>query len=726
MKFRKLLKNKNFHDIVLILVVPILFLIIGTWTIKDYGFNWDEPYHFMRGQAYLHFLMTGEKDYSSLEKYPRLSSGCPDWAKGYCDISPGGATDTVLSINKAPTYGEETERLQEGRDTKRSFYQHDIYTFNEIINVDEGHPPASDILSSFTNYIFYQKLGIVGDLESYHLFEVFSAFLLVVAVAFIVYKEFGILPSIVSSTFIASYPLFFAESHFNIKDPVLTSFYGITIILFYLGVKQKKMWNILMSGVFLGLATGVKFNTVFLPFILIPWFLYFFIVQYLSRKTKKQKKDFVRSYIFIIGVVLFMPLLAFFVFYSLWPFLWTDTVVHLMEIVTFYKSIGTGTPGEMLNYIKNGWNTYPIIWIIYTTPIPILLFSILGFFKSLKLIFQKSDFSVLVLLWLFIPILRVSWPGSSLYGGVRQIMEYIPALAILAGIGVFALIEYVKKFRKNNKLLLIISYIAIFVSLTFTVYDVAKIHPNENVYFNQLIGGLSGARDKDVPYWGNTYGNVYMQGVKWLNENAEPNAKLGLAVTTMGNLPKLQLRADIDFYNGHWSGKNREGEYLIELDFNWMFRRFYSFQYMEVFLEPVYVVEVDGVPLLKIWKNDIEHTRDGYEKEQMYKFKEIQKIPNGLFIDIGQGISFTRVDVSHSSFLCEQVNSGYISTSLDGVNWERDPEGLIAQVPPVVKDFNDNNFVYLSPAKQTRYIKIEGLDDNSCLHKYFEVKITGL
>lgn len=726
MRLTKLLKNKSLHKIIFIFIVPILFLFIGTWTIKDYGFNWDEPYHFMRGQAYLHFYLTGEKDYSSLPTYPRLSTECPDWAKGYCDISPGGATDTIKFDSKALSYGELTDKFQEGRPTKRSFFQHDIYTFNEIIEVDEGHPPVSDILASFTNYILYQKIGIMGDLESYHFFEVLVAFLLVAAVAYITYKELGVLPSVVSSVSLASYPLFFAESHFNIKDPILASFYGLTLIFFYLGVKQRKMWKILLSGLFLGLATGVKFNTAFLPLILIPWLVYYFVWTYINQKTKKQKVLYIKSIIPLLCIIIVMPLLALLVFYAFWPFLWTDTIAHLTKIIGFYKSIGTGIPGEMLSYLKFKWNTYPIVWIVYTTPIPILLFSLFGIFESIKSIYQKKDFYLLVLLWFIVPILRVSWPNSVLYGGVRQIMEYIPAMAILAGIGTYSLINFVNKFIKNNYILLNITKFLILVLLAFTIFDVARIHPYENVYFNQLIGGLPGAREKNIPNWGNTYGSVYLQGVEWLNKNAEPNAKLGLAITTMGNLPKLKLRSDIDFYNGYWSGMNRDGEYEIELDFNWFPRKWYSFQYMEVFLEPVYVVEVDGVPLLKIWKNDLEHTKEGYEKDQVYEVNNITTPQGGLWIDIGKDILLTSIEIAHSAHTCEQVKSGFIATSLDKVNWDRDSEGLVAQVPPVVKYFNDNNFIFLFPAKPTRYIKIEGIPVDSCLYKYNRIEVKGL
>jgi hypothetical protein len=718
--------KKRTLNIILVLFAPLAFLIIGTLTLRDYGFNWDEPYHFMRGQAYLHFFLTGEKDYSSLVAYPRLSDACPEWAEGFCHISPGGATDTLHSNVNEFTYGEATDILQSDRKVKRSFYQHDIYPLEDILKLEDGHPPTGGLFAALTNYVFYQKLGIMGDLESHHFFEVFSAFLIVLGVAIFVYKELGVFASFVSSFSLAVYPLFFSESHFNIKDPLLTAFFGLTIILFYSGIKKRKVLFIFLSAIFLGLATGVKFNTFFLPFIIGPWLMFYLAKEFFRSKTKKVKVDSIRKNI-LIGIAVFLvPLIAFLVFYSLWPFLWKDTWVNLNEIFGYYKQIGLGTPAEMAPYIKNGWNTYPIIWIVYTTPIPILVLSVIGIIRSIYKLLNGDDFSLLILLWFFVPILRVSWPNTVIYGGIRHIMEYVPPMAVLAGIGAFSFSNLAKKALKDKAIVSISAKIIIISSLIFVVFEMVNIHPNENVYFNQLIGGLSGARDKNIPSWGNTYGNVYLQGVKWLNENAESNAKLGLAISTMGNVPKLSLRADIDFYSGCWSGTRRDGEYEIEMDFDWWPKRWYSFQYLDVFLEPVYVAEVDGVPLLKIWKNDLEHTKEGFEREKIYLVKTIDYSQKKVLIDMGREILLTGLKIEHSSWNCEPVKAGYIALSLDNIEWERVLEPLAPQVPPVEDIINENTFVFLFPAKKVRYILVDPLSTNSCLAKTSWMEIKGL
>lgn len=706
-------------------VVPsIIFLVVGIWTLPHYGMNWDEPIHFMRGQAYLHYFLTGEKDYKSLPPYPQFTSNCPTGDKN-CSTS---VTSNMSEYRGNITYEKAIfENQPIGLFSfKRSYYQSDSYTFNDFITVEDGHPPLGGILAALTNKIFYQHLHIIDDVEGYHLFEVLAGFAIVLAASIFVFYTFGLLPAIVTGISLAAYPLFFGESHLNIKDPPLSAFFGLTLLTFYLGITKNSWKLITASAILFGLSISIKFNVVFLPFIIIPWFLIYSTKVFFEKKIKSlsnlRKLIPLRT---LISILLY-PLIAALTFYLLWPFLWPDPINNFLKILGYYKQIGIGTPSELGEYIIKGWNTYPLIWIVYTTPIAILVLTIIGIVGSIyDLIFRHKHLSVLLLLWLVIPILRVSYPGTSIYGGVRQIMEYIPALAVLAGVGAYYIINFARVFRPT-----VITYLfglIIMVSMMFTVYEVASIHPNENVYFNQLIGGLSGAKEKDIPYWGNSYGNVYLQGIMWLNANTEPGAKLGFPISTGGNLQRVKLRPDIYYWNAHLSGPNKGGEYEMELDFDWAPKEWYSYAYYETFINPVFVAQVDGVPLLKIWKNDLVHTKPGYEREVEYKVESASLGDGQMKIDLGEVIPLTRVLVEHDKEECEVQKGGYIATSEDGNNWKRDPETIAApQVPVNIMGWDEDTFVFLFAARKGRYIVIDTLMENSCYLKNPSVVVYGL
>lgn len=712
-----------------IFLVPLLFLIFGVYTLKDYGVNWDEPLHFMRGQAYLNFFLYGKKDYSNLPPYPRLGKECPQWANKGCNISPGGATDILPSGTKGIVYQDAIKWQYPKGFLKlwRSFYQHDIYDFNSIVASEDGHPPLNDILAAFTNYILFQRLHLLGDLETYHFFEIFSSFLLVLGVSFFVYHKLGVFPTVVASASLALYPLFFSESHFNIKDPPETVFFGLTIILFYFGIVKNNWKLIITSAVFSAFALGTKFNAVFIAPIYGIWLIFYLITLLISRGRKIISKNNFKKILPLILSLIIYPVITLGIFYALWPFLWPDPLKNTMSIFGYYKQIGMGVPAEMTPFIINGWNTYPILWIIYTTPIPVLFLSAIGFARSVIKALEGDSFSFLIILWFLVPVLRVSWPNTNIYGGIRQIMEFVPALAVLSGIGAYVLTAAISSQCKQRKLVIKALKVLITLSLAFVFFELVKVHPNENVYFNQLIGGLSGARNKNIPAWGSAYGNVYLQGVNWINKNAEPNARLGLAVSTMGNIPRLNLRSDIEFFNGNYSGLDRKGEYEMEMDYDWWPKNFYSFQYLDIYLNPVYIVEVDGVPLLKVWKNDLAHTKKGYENEKDYPIKNVDYSNYKILIDLGREIYLTRVGIKHSSMNCEAAAKGYVATSVDNDGWQReyDPLGQ-SQVPNVDKEINKNSFVFLFPAKKARYIMLDPLSTNSCLSKLPVFEIRGL
>ena len=696
-KFRQILISPHF----LILIVPVLFLIIGIATIPDYGINWDSFVHFSRGQSYLNFFLTGKKNYNDFP--PLVYSNCISGNLGLLLPScPGGGF-------------------------RRSYYQNDYYNYEFWVVNDSGHPPVNDILAALSNYLFYQKLGILGDNVSHHLFILFTSFLLIIGIAYFVCQELGTFPAIVSSIVLASYPLFFSESHFNIKDPPEASFFGLAIMFFYLGVVKNKWKFILISSIAAGLALGTKLNIIFAAVIVVPWIVFYLINKFSPNFSITKVAQFLNDRrMLLLSFVVYLPI-SLGIVYIFWPYLWQDPARNTFNILGYYTQIGIGTPAEMSKYILYGWNIYPAYWISVTTTLPVLVLSVVGilsFWLFARL--RKMEFYLFAILWLFVSIVRVSWPNADIYGGVRQIMEYVPALAILSGVGTYTLLRF--RFRK-------VSLALIVVGLFFSIFEMVKIHPNENIYFNQLVGGLKGAQLKNIPYWGNTYGSVYLQGVKWINENSEIEAKIALPLGVMSNISRTMFRSDLHYSKPNWSGPNREGEYGIEMYFEWPMKYWYSFQYYDKYLEPVYVYSVDGVPILKVWKNDMEHTKSIFKEEISYlpKFTSIDKniLGSALNIDLGKNVFITKLVVHHAKNGCQNGSLGYIALSSDKKVWQQQIDPITSpQVAPNVDEkiigWNDTNFVYLFAGKNTRYIMLDPQIENSCLLKNFEVNVYGL
>ncbi|MEX2007720.1 MAG: phospholipid carrier-dependent glycosyltransferase [Candidatus Levyibacteriota bacterium] len=541
--------NRKIYLFLLPFVLSLAFFLLGLFTISDYGINWDEPTHFVRGQAYLDFFLSGGRE----------------------------------------TYGQESG----GRKSiyKYSDHQADFYLENDCC-----HPVINGIFFSFFNKIFFEKLGWLQDIEAYSLAGIFLSSILVFLITWFVSKEFSLLAGLVSGLSLFFYPVFFAETHFNVKDPPEALFYSACLISIYYAVRSVSWKLLLLSGILFGLAWGTKFNILFIPFIIAPWTIF-----YLIKNKSDPRFKIISVKIFLLSIVPVLILMGFVVFFASWPYLWQDPVNNLGNIFLWYKHIGTST-NYTPAFLLYGFNTYPAVWTFLTTPLITLLLLITGILWSLGKIIKKdkkTSLLVLILLWFFVPFIRVTVPGASLYGGVRQIMEFVPAMAILSGIGLTGIIDFTKPKIVRNFVVFIL--LCLFL---FGVWDVMRIHPNETVYFNQIAGGLSGAYQKNIIEAGGDLGNVYRQGADWLNNNVERNARLTLINNGTSAIPSSFLRSDIRFSDEFWSGEEQRGEYVMNVthvEWDKVFPD--KANYIET-LEPVFEIKIDGVPVLKIWKNE--------------------------------------------------------------------------------------------------------------------------
>lgn len=661
------------------LALSLLYFSAGFLTLKNYNISWDEPTHFKRGQAYLWYFLTGRENYWGLPEY------------------------NLKAAQSDPSYH------------LRSIYQSDQHNFPFWLTKAGGdHPPLNGILAAFTNYIFFQKLGWVGDIESYHLFEVVISSALVAIIFLFAARSFGVWAGIYAAIFIATFPLFWAESHFNIKDPVETTFFTAAAFSLWRGLTLNKLSSLLWAALWISLAFSTKFNAIFLPIIIICWLFVRQVILRLSiSRILFSRHTLISFFVF--------PVLILIILFAFWPYLWQDPWSNLISVFRYYREMGT-EESFRTHFIFGNWNSYAIKWVIYTTPPILLLSALAGFLSIISWTKEKKDVLLLWVVWLVITVLRVSLPNMSIYGGVRQIMEYIPPLALLGGVGFFYLqtrllqINVFKSIsRKYCYCLMLIFLLIINVGLIW------RWHPNENVYFNFLISGLRGAVASGLPSAGSSFGNAYLQGLDWFNKNAPLNSKLAMVQALTWNIPAYKIRPDIQYSNYYWSGINRKGEYLIELTFNYEVRVYlYCWEYVEKMLNPVYEVKVGNTPILKIWKNDFEHTKPEFQKQEAIYPAGFKTKIEGKFlkIELPEKVLLSRLLVDYSSIDdCIPLKGGYVYTSLDNQRWQREGDSLLLNQLGSKYEIAENSFRYMFAARETQYIEIETDSINSCLLK---------
>ncbi|HWA52015.1 MAG TPA: glycosyltransferase family 39 protein [Patescibacteria group bacterium] len=674
-------------------IFAFIFFIAGLFTLKDYGINWDVINHLPRGQAYLNYYLTGKKDYSNLQDF---FSGWQTLGQWYYQNPTSLFINADIPLSKVPT---------------RSLYQNSDLNFSYFMSNDGyGHPPLSDILSSLFNVVLFQKLRIIDDIDAYHVYGVLLASVLVGLIFYWVSRVYGKIAGSLASLSLASYPLFWSEMHFNTeKDVPETVYWSIFIFFVWKGIVTKKAKWIFVSGIFFGLALGTKFNILFAVFVIVPWTLSYFIFEKQKLLSKINFKIlFAAIFAFAIGILIFVVF---------WPYLWPDPIGRVQNVIQFYKDIGIATgPVDPRFSGPLGINYYPVFWIITTTPPIVLIFSGAGVIFGIINFKKHKEISILFLLWFLVPILRVTWHGANIYGGIRQLMEYVPALCAFAGIGGSYLFNKLRRFRNN------LFVKSVFVAVVFLVLLVPIIgtHPVEDVYFNFLVGGLAGAKAMDIPAWGNSFGSAYRQAIDWIDVNVPKNSKLVYAYELIPNVPRIWIRQDIDLDNANRSGYLRNGEYAMTLNYEGTDTRSYYDMYLTTFLNPVYQEKIDGVPVVTVWKNDDAHLKNPWIEKKVPKVNVI-KTENSLKFDLNDEYKISRLDMTYNQNKCSNLTSGYFEISNDNVSWTRLP-GVLPDdwAISVLKQQPDKGkFTEPFVGQNVRFIKFNMLPENTCLLKNY-------
>ncbi len=645
--------------------------------------NFDAPFRMMRGQSLVHFFLTGQKEWQ--DKSPHVA----------VLVKPGEFSSRYYfnSIEEL-RYESGIVLNSSEKNNRSSYYQSDSWDGHYMVdNEGQGHPPFIDEVAALSNLILHGKLGIFGDVESYQVFYLFIASIGVLIVSIFTWqltKSYG--AGMIAGFVLASYPYFIGESHINMKDPVQAVFFAGAVWTFWQWVNEPKrwLWPLFFIG-FCALALSTKWNIVFLPLIIVPWL-------FSIRKTQTFKNWFNFQRLSLIGLLGIFICAIFLIGTS--PRSWADPMGYLIGLVNYYFGLGVGSiPQQPQGFIGIfGINFYPFLLVLLQTPEIVLLLLLVGFFH-LK---QVKNERILILGWLFVPVLRVMLPGAWFYNGLRQLMEIIPAVSVFAGIGFWFLQTKFPKF---------VVAIGVFVAICLII-PIATYHPNENAYFNSLTGGFAGASRNNLVDWSLSYGNVYKQGTDWLNKNAPKNARLAIVDGPSYAVSPLWLRSDISMSGKYFSGYEAKGEYIFK-PVDHLEVTFFAKKYIENFLKPVGEIDVAGSPLLYIYKND-----QKIEPKELTEFST-QQIGDWTRLDLGKDYNVVSLVLDPRRKTC-----GSKLTEREDVLFVPEikaNEALNMEKSYSVNEHVDNEFFF--PGEKARFVYIRPRNPLSCFYNGVTTKI---
>lgn len=431
--------------------------------------------------------------------------------------------------------------------------------------------PLMLIGPTITYQLFAETWKLLAFDSAYHLAIIIESVAGIFVLYFFLLEGFGLPTAVAGFTFLALLPRYFADLHNNMKDAPQAAAFALAIYLFWRLVRHKRLKDLVFASLAFAIAFNTKVNTLMVPGIVGIWWIL---------QKDKMKPVLVLSYFVLAPVFAFL----------LWIPFWQHPIERLLYMFRFFLDNTQNL--EVLYFgtiyksaINVPWH-YPLGYLAVTTPVPTLVFFLIGLMWLIWQI-RKNKNGLFLILWFFLPLLRYFNPKIGVIDGIRHFEEVVFPLCAIAAVGAVTLLRRIK----NITIIKVITIIAIIM----LIKDIVLFHPYQISYFNELVGGIRGAQGKfDLEYWGTSQ----KAAMRWINENAPKDSFIHVLMA--GDAAAKYLRPDLLARVNH-KGFD-EADLVVVLNRESFFNRYWGSRDYMARHKPVFSVSVRGVPLTMIYE----------------------------------------------------------------------------------------------------------------------------
>ncbi|GAB5559897.1 MAG: glycosyltransferase family 39 protein [Synoicihabitans sp.] len=205
--------------------------------------------------------------------------------------------------------------------------------------------------------------------------------------------------------------------------------------------------------------------------------------------------------------------------FATWPFLWNHPIDRVLEVLRTTPQVGWGGTvlyrGEIVLATELPWHYLPT-WILITSPVvALILFSVGGlelltaFVRRPLATLKNRAIDLIAAATFAAPLAAVIILQAEVYDGWRHLFFIYPAMMLLAIRGLSHLLAWSRAcfsapIAKRVRIGLL-TFIAL--SLLPVVWNLVRLHPYQNVYFNRLAGPdlPTIKRHYELDFWGLSY-----------------------------------------------------------------------------------------------------------------------------------------------------------------------------------------------------------------------------
>jgi hypothetical protein len=368
------------------------------------------------------------------------------------------------------------------------------------------HPTLGKLIPSF--FILTQR-NVPDEFFAFRMSAVMLFGLLLVAVYFRAVKYWGRRAGLAAALCTAFLPRLFVHGHISATEIPLCFFWFLAAWVFEESTRRRNL--IPLAGICYGLVMSVKFTGILIPVPLLAWALIY------RRRN-------------LILPLASLALLGPVVFVLFQPAMWHHPISACIEYVSRNLSLKNWNPVSILflNKIYSAsppWYYAPFI-VMVTAPAATLLLFFMGVARSSAGRFKDRLAGSCLIHFLFFMALTML-PNAPVYDGERQFIPAFVFLAVLAGSGFDLVVRSLMRLGRTKKLTSVLVGTAATVLLGVAVCrPLTKIYPFGLEYYNELIGGAKGARERgmETSYW---WTALNEQGLRKVSGSVPAGASLG-------------------------------------------------------------------------------------------------------------------------------------------------------------------------------------------------------
>jgi len=365
-------------------------------------------------------------------------------------------------------------------------------TIRQFWTWDPAHPPLGKL---FMGVMVRLLGGVLGTLSAARIASALALGATIALLAAWSERELGARAALLAGVSLLFFPRVFGAAHFASLDTPMMFAWLLTVVTFERalrtspaapGLRAALSPAALLAGVAFGLALLTKLNALFLPLVLWPWAL----VRYRRRA---------------LGPILASLILGPLLFLTGWPWLYHDTVGRTLGYVL--EKVGRSVlpvyylgRACMTDYAP--WH-YPLVMLAVTVPVGLLAGAVVGTVTAVKRQ-PRAMAAELSLVNLTGILLVAALPWSPKYDGVRLFLPAFPFLAVLVGVGLDPIWNWVKAragpWRRSGHALVIAAILCQGFGLVWT-------WPFGLTYYSAVVGGRLGAQRLgfETLYWGEVF-----------------------------------------------------------------------------------------------------------------------------------------------------------------------------------------------------------------------------